>query len=227
MSVEKNDPRTELWQWDLDRQVKIRTTEAITRVDFAQEGVEPALPVDVEEFDGYFIANVPNIQLQETKNITVYVKKDGATIGSWKYPIVKREKPSDYVYTETEIRSFDKLAQELRERIDGEVADSVVAYLKENGLINPTTAKIGEVTLLAEKWQGNNNVYSQIVTIDGVTKNSQVDLTPSVEQLAIFYEKDLTFATENENGIVTVYAVGQKPTNDYTIQVTITEVSYE
>ena len=60
--------------------------------------------------------------------------------------------------------------------------------------------------------------------IEGVTENSQVDLTPDVQQLAIFYNKDLTFVTENEEGVVTVYAIGQKPTNDYTIQVTITEV---
>ena len=52
-----------------------------------------------------------------------------------------------------------------------------------------------------------------------------MDLTPSVEQLAVFYDKDLTFVTENEDGVVTVYAIGQKPTNDYTIQVTITEVN--
>ena len=32
--------------------------------------------------------------------------------------------------------------------------------------------------------------------------------------------------TKNVGGIVTVYAVGQKPANDYTIQVTITEVRY-
>lgn len=86
------------------------------------------------------------------------------------------------------------------------------------------SARIGEATLLANKWTGSNNLYSQIVTIDGVTANSQVDLTPSVEQLAIFYEKDLCFVTENEDGVVTVYVIGQKPTNDYIIQVTITEV---
>lgn len=86
-------------------------------------------------------------------------------------------------------------------------------------------ATIGEVELLAAKWVGSNNIFSQVVTIPGVTENSQVDLTPSVEQLAVFYEKDLTFVTENEGGVVTVYAIGQKPTNDYEIQVTITEVN--
>ena len=88
-------------------------------------------------------------------------------------------------------------------------------------------AKIGEVVLLANSWVGDSSPYSQVVSIEGTTKNSQVDLTPSVEQLMIFYEKDLAFVTENEDGVVTVYAIGQKPQNDYTIQVTITEVDDE
>lgn len=85
-------------------------------------------------------------------------------------------------------------------------------------------ARIREVKLTSSGWIGEGNLYSQVVSIDGVTENSQVDLTPSVEQLVAFYEKDLSFVTENEDGVVTVYAIGQKPTNDYTIQVTITEV---
>lgn len=88
-------------------------------------------------------------------------------------------------------------------------------------------AKIGEVVLLASEWVGDTNPYSQIVSVEGVTENSQVDLTPSVEQLMAFYEKDLAFVTENDGGVITVYAIGQKPQNDYTIQVTITEVQDE
>lgn len=84
---------------------------------------------------------------------------------------------------------------------------------------------IGEVTLLASAWEGKDNLYHQIVEIEGVSENSQVDLTPDVQQLAIFHNKDLAFVAENEGGTVTVYAIGQKPTNDYTMQVTITEVS--
>lgn len=86
-------------------------------------------------------------------------------------------------------------------------------------------ARIADVTILASEWVGEESPYSQVVTIEGVTANSQVDLTPSVEQLTIFYNKDLAFVTENDSGVVTVYAIGQKPTNDYVIQVTITEVA--
>lgn len=94
----------------------------------------------------------------------------------------------------------------------------------ENKTIIPT-AKISEINLLSANWIGEASPYYQVVDIDGVTENSQVDLTPSIEQLVVFYEKDLGFVTENEDGIVTVYAIGQRPENDYTIQVTITEVS--
>ena len=117
----------------------------------------------------------------------------------------KPVKGVDY-YTEAEKMAFVE-----------EVVDAVKDSTK--------ASKIGEVTLRASAWAGSGNLWSQVVSVDGVTVNSQVDLTPSVEQLVIFYEKDLTFVTENENGVVTVYAIGQKPTNDYTIQVTITEVS--
>ena len=39
-----------------------------------------------------------------------------------------------------------------------------------------------------------------------------------------FHDKDIGFVTENENGVVTVYLIGKKPENDYTMQVSITEV---
>lgn len=86
-------------------------------------------------------------------------------------------------------------------------------------------ARIVYINILASAWTGGNDLYSQVVNVPGVTKNSQVDLTPSIEQLVIFYNKNLTFVTENVNGVVTVYAIGQKPENDYTMQATVTEVN--
>ena len=83
---------------------------------------------------------------------------------------------------------------------------------------------IGRVDLLADSWDGTQSPYSQVVVIDGVTENSKIDLNPSVEQLAVFHQKDIAFVAENEDGVVTVYCIGQKPTADYTMQITITEV---
>lgn len=83
---------------------------------------------------------------------------------------------------------------------------------------------VNSVKLLAANWVGNASPYSQVVSIPGVTQNSKIDLQPSTEQLAIFHQKDLAFVAENEDGVVTIFCIGQKPTNDYDIQITITEV---
>ena len=92
-------------------------------------------------------------------------------------------------------------------------------------LISVGKSFVTDVNILADKWVGTASPYSQVVTVEGATKRSQVDLTPSAEQLAIFHSKDLAFVTENNNGVITVYAIGQKPMNDYTIQATVTEVN--
>ena len=93
------------------------------------------------------------------------------------------------------------------------------------GSIMKSKIRVADINLLASAWGGNVSPYYQVVDIAGVTEYSQVDVTPDVSQLNIFRDKDLSFVTENENGIVTVYAIGDKPQNDYTVQVTITEVT--
>jgi hypothetical protein len=105
-----------------------------------------------------------------------------------------------------------------------EDVNGIIETVLQNIVINVQPAKLGEVKILANRWIGDASPYAQVVEVAGATENSQVDLTPSVEQLAIFHDKDLAFVTENDGGVITVYAVGQKPENDYTIQVTITEV---
>lgn len=96
--------------------------------------------------------------------------------------------------------------------------------IQANGL---ASSWVGTVTLYADKWVNRTSPYSQVVNIDGITENSQINLTPSVEQLEAFRVKDLAFVATNDGGVVTVYAVGQKPQNDYTIQITVIEVNYE
>lgn len=108
--------------------------------------------------------------------------------------------------------------------------DALIAYrntIIEEVSAGITNGRIGYANILANRWVGSGDTYSQVVEIEGVTENTQVDLTPSVTQLAIFHEKDLAFVTANTGGTVMVYAVGEKPKNDYTIQVTMKEVVNE
>ena len=124
--------------------------------------------------------------------------------------------PSGDTSTDPELPIWAQIQEQIKKLEEGQATGKPAVT---------ATARIAEINLLAGNWVGGANQYSQVVEVEGATENSQVNITPSVEQLVIFYEKDLTFVTENDGGVVTVYAIGQKPTNDYTIQVTITEVT--
>jgi hypothetical protein len=91
-------------------------------------------------------------------------------------------------------------------------------------VVSPTP--IASVTVRSDAWVGDSSPYSQVVPLGGITENSQINLTPTVDQIAILYEKDITFVTENAGGTLTVYVFGQKPTNDYTIPADIVEVEH-
>lgn len=105
---------------------------------------------------------------------------------------------------------------------DGDISMSIKEIYNTIKSMKP---KAVTITLLSSAWVVDGDRYAQIVSIPEATAYSKVDLQPSAEQLTIFHEKDIAFVTENVGGTITVYCIGQKPTNDYTIQATITEVS--
>ena len=118
--------------------------------------------------------------------------------------------------TQAEIDEFNSM-------IDSSYVPTIedrVAALEESY----SPAVVSSVVLLADNWIGETSPYSQVVDIDGVTASSMVDLQFNADQIAVFREKDVTLFAENNRGEVTVYCIGQKPINDYQMQVTVTEV---
>lgn len=84
--------------------------------------------------------------------------------------------------------------------------------------------KVTNISMPAANWVGSANPWSQVVTINGVTANSKVDLQPAAAQIVEMQDNDIALMAENNDGVVTVYAIGSKPAVDYTIQALITEV---
>ncbi len=84
--------------------------------------------------------------------------------------------------------------------------------------------KMTTVSIPAANWTGDTAPYSQVITVNGVTANSKVDLQPTAAQILELQEADIMLMAENDNGTVTIYALGGIPTSDYTMQALITEV---
>lgn len=88
-----------------------------------------------------------------------------------------------------------------------------------------SSVKITQIQAPLENWKGAVSPFSQVVSVDGVSVNSKVDLQITVDQMEQFHDKVIAFTAENENGVVTLYAVGDKPDADIVLQATLTEVS--
>ena len=109
----------------------------------------------------------------------------------------------------------------------GEVKDvKITFYENANTTMLKEAIKISNVTLEAGKWILDNatGAYVQQVSVGNITYNTLVDISLTVSQIVTFKQKDITFIPVNDNKVIKVYCVGQKPTQDYTVQMKFTEV---
>ena len=142
---------TPLYQWELGRKISISTPEhtIINRVEFSHTGDTESLVVKPRVEDGQMVADIPNIMLQSGHYINVYLSySDENLLETATYNILsvmKRLKPSDYVYTETEVLNYTSLEARVAKlekggvpgggEIDPEaIKEAIDEYLEENPL---------------------------------------------------------------------------------------------
>ena len=143
---------TPLYQWELGRKISISTHEhmIINRVEFSTASYTETLMVEPREEDGVVVADVPNVLLQSGEYIYVYLSyKDENLLETTTVsilPVMKRHKPADYVYTETEVKTYENLENRitaLEENVipDELLAESIAEYLEKNPVESGATAE--------------------------------------------------------------------------------------
>ena len=90
----------------------------------------------------------------------------------------------------------------------------------------PVLPRVATITLAANAWIGTAEPYSQPVTVATATSSSKVDLQPTAQQIVALQNADISLMIENNGGALTCYAIGGKPTVNYTMQVLVQEVAY-
>jgi len=92
--------------------------------------------------------------------------------------------------------------------------------------IVPVLPRVATITLSKASWAGNTEPYSQVVEINTVTSATKIDLQPTASQIVSLQNAETTLMIENNGGVVTCYAIGNKPAVNYTMQVLLQEVAY-
>lgn len=123
--------RKALWQWDLNQQLTVAGD--CTEVHYLDRGALSTLTVAVK--DGK--ADIPNILLQRPGRLVVYAyiidAQDHHTKICEAFGISARPKPDDYVYTETEVKTWSDLQSQIGDLADlaTDEKDSLVAAINE------------------------------------------------------------------------------------------------
>lgn len=119
--IKHSQQKNELWQWDTGRQIKITPGEnaIVDEVHFSNAYSKDALVVKPQvNTQGNIVADIPNILLWQVFPINIYVVMEfpngKGTIYEEQLKINSRKKPSDYVYTETEILNYLDLEKRIK-----------------------------------------------------------------------------------------------------------------
>lgn len=115
MLLKINGPKPYFWQWDLNQQL-IVGDDTCGAVHFCNGTTECALVCEIYDQDGKRVVDVPNILLQSANMITAYLYLNDArqTRHQQSFQVAARNKPDDYVYTETEVLSYLALEERLK-----------------------------------------------------------------------------------------------------------------
>lgn len=164
------DGREHFYQWDSDRKLVVEDS-TIKEVHFCNRTEECSLVCETFVEDGMTLVNVPNILLQTDWKIRVYAYS-GFTKYEQCFEVIKRSKPADYVYTETELWTAEKALEKALEDIiasgelKGDKGDKgdpgVIEFIVVSSL--PTTdIKTEAIYLVPVKEITDENYYDEYI----------------------------------------------------------------
>ena len=145
MILDKN----KFYQWDLERTLEI-VDNIVTEVHFKKFTDNRLYVCEVYDNNGVRVVDIPNILFTTPEKFTAYFYcNDLFTKQHISFDIIPRPKPTDYVYTETEVKRYDTLEQEIEE-LGNEVNKlnqkiSEIPTIDENQLIGRKTEEGGVI----------------------------------------------------------------------------------
>lgn len=148
------DGREKFYQYDTNQKLICEDCAVGEEVHFSNSAHGDAAICLTYDLDGVVVVDVPNLYLMYAVELNVYsmrTEDDGrCTISRHVFGVIPRKKPSDYVYEETEVKSYAELDRRIKKLEENDGAG-----------IDITGAAAGQIPQIAEvdengeptKWQ--------------------------------------------------------------------------
>ena len=195
------DSRASFWQWDLEQKIVVPDGIA-DEVHFSNEKHDQAPVCEVYDLDGARLVNVPNIMLQDALPLTVYAyakdDKGERTTYADVFTVTPRSKPEDYVYTETEVKTWDALDERITklENSGGVDPEAVKNAVEDYLAANPIQETDPTVPAWAKQPEKPTYTAEEVGALPANTEIPKVDLTD--------YVKNTDYATSGKAGVVKI-----------------------
>lgn len=138
MEIELSNGQLKFWQWD--NKQKIRVPENVPTVHFKFGASAVEFPVTDRWVD------VPDELLQAGKDILLWTYKEDHTLDAARIPVERRKKPADYIYTPTEIKTWESLDKRIEALEKGGGIAGVTSVNGETGNVTITAEELGALT---------------------------------------------------------------------------------
>lgn len=204
------DGREHFYTWDLDRQIVV-DDPSIVEVHFCNRTDDCSLVVEVFDEDGLRVANVPNIILQTNFDVRIFGYDGKATLHEKTFKVKARTKPSDYIYTETEIRDFDSLTERAVEAVElaeasadsiKDTADNLYEFVDSHRLelvdLGDGRVELRAVAKGDEDIGNIHNYYTKTET-EVLIENALEGAIPSVPENVSAFINDAGYLTEHQS----------------------------
>ena len=161
-----------LTQWDRGRELEVTIPDLpeYFEAHFSYKGAGTAYVVEATGTDGTAVIPIPNIICTQNRDAVCWIYytdgDSGETVKTIYLPIEAREKPSDYVYTESDVLSYKSLEERIKALEKGGASDDAIAsavakWLEENPIESGTSDAVQYIaqTLTKEqKTQARTNI---------------------------------------------------------------------
>ena len=210
----------ELYQWDTGRSVQITGIEADC-AHFANKGDSKAPIMDIADSQ----AKIPDYLLQTGKQLCVYAVKNGITVESKTFCVLKRERPENYVYEDDQRNYIYELITNAETAIEGVNTATASANLAAEGA-NTATAIANQAAESANEAKDGANLAAKnaneaadkaahtakSLMVVGKTEGESIHLDDAIDQFFVgmrIFGKTTQDGTPTPDAPVDLVSVGE------------------